>query len=654
MKLIGLLYIVCLLSLCGQAEGGIRKSGLKVLYVGGSPDIDNMASRPDSAAVARSVTRRMASFEKMLKRYFKQVVVINAADYRPALSAEYDVTVMDGRPQPIQPEIREQGASGRMTRYEKAGYLPSDFDRPMLMIADMSEEIGRRIGLKTDWYCLCLDADAHHMRLEHPIFKGPFPVKLTRVMKPTPEAARTLPYGDGGTAPDSLLMWRVQKDGYQTRPGMRIGMVSRPGGFEDSPEAEMISGGVSAKTLDAVAIGRHGNFLHWGFAASPDDMTEEAKTVFANAIIYIAGFAGQTPIARKYDDRIITRHDIAMRAFSATRKSYELETAMIEAYSRQMLEVQPKAKEKQTHGEKLDQLEEMSLYFQPLPQSTYEEGLQQRFADLYGLFGADEEGYADYFKDNYPYFRPKGYDFIIDEDVRSLGIPNNDIRLLDKAIGMWEAGERVAKARRILARYTLCRFPTAAEWRTWFEANKSRLFFTEAGGWIFMVDTRDKNIPGNDYSVLNAPLAETVTAATAGTAVNTPPAVGAPSETVATDDRNPVRVTASAEKLPNGNRLLTVRMKIHEGYHIYASVAAVDPFVATTVEILPSGGAAKVGGLQKPAASMYNSAGTTVYKKEALFRQEISGEGDVKCIVGYQCCNETICMPPTEVEIQVK
>ena len=81
---------------------------------------------------------------------------------------------------------------------------------------------------------------------------------------------------------------------------LRVGMVSRPGGFEDSPEAEIISGGVSAKTWDAVAIGRHGNFLHWGFAALSDDMTDEARDVFANAVVYIAGFAGQTPVARRY------------------------------------------------------------------------------------------------------------------------------------------------------------------------------------------------------------------------------------------------------------------------------------------------------------------------------------------------------------------
>lgn len=633
-------FTVSLLLLAGTLNAGIRKSDLRVLYVGGSPDIDNMSARPDSALVAQSVVKRMASFEKMLKRYFKQVTVIHARDYRAALSDDYDVTVMDGKPTPILPEIMERNASGQVTRYEKPGYLPFDFDRPMLTIADMSDEIGRRIGVKNDWYCLCLDADAHHIRMGHPIFKGPFPVKMTLANKPTPEVARTLPY-EGGAAPDSLPMWRVQKEGYQSRPGTRIGMVSRPGGFEDSPEAEVISGGVSAKTLDAVAIGRHGNFLHWGFAASPDDMTVEARDVFANAIVYIAGFAGQTPIARKYDDRIITRHDIALLAFNATRQCYEYQTHAQENFNKLMQETQKKAKEKQARGEKLDNMEEISLGFQAQPQPSYEEGLQQHFPDLYALFGADEEGYADYFKDNAPYFYPKGYGFQIDEDARSLGIPNNDIRLLDKAISLWESGERVGKARRLLTRYTLCRFTTPQEWRAWFEANKSRLFFTEAGGWVFLVNTRDKNVPGNDYSVLNAPVKPTVSApASSGTAV--------------TDDRNPVCVTVSAEKLPNGNRMLTVRINIHKGYHIYARVADSDPFIATTMAFRFGNGMTPVGDLQRPAGKNYNSAGTIVYENEVIFRQEVSGSGEATCIVGWQCCNETICMPPVEKEFKVK
>lgn len=106
----------------------------------------------------------MASFDKMLKRYFRQVTVIRAKAYRPELSDNYDVTVMDGRPAPILPGIMERDSSGRLTRYEKPGYLPPDFDRPM-------------------------------------------------VKKPM----RTLPYIDDTIAPDSLPMWRVQKEGYMSK-----------------------------------------------------------------------------------------------------------------------------------------------------------------------------------------------------------------------------------------------------------------------------------------------------------------------------------------------------------------------------------------------------------------------------------------------------
>ena len=105
---------------------------------------------------------------------------------------------------------------------------------------------------------------------------------------------------------------------------------------EERPHTPQLQNTSAAKTWDAVAIGRHGNFLHWGFAASPDDMTEEARDVFANAVVYIAGFAGQTPVARKYNDRIITRHDITLRAFSATRRAYALNVETMKNHAARM------------------------------------------------------------------------------------------------------------------------------------------------------------------------------------------------------------------------------------------------------------------------------------------------------------------------------
>lgn len=426
------LILIGFLLLVVGLQAGIKKSNLKILYVGGSPDINTISEKIDSLTVTQSVTRRMASFEKMLKQYFKQVMVIRAEDYRASLSDDYDVTIMDGRPREIEPEVRKTDAAGRIVEYKRPGYLPYDFDRPMLMIAEMSSLLGSRIGLKTDWYCLCLDADAHHIRMDHPVFNGPFPMKMTIKMKPTPEAARDLPYFKGGFAPDSLPMWRVQKEGYSTKPGVRVGMVSRPGGFEDSPEAEVISGGVSAKTLDAVAIGRHGNFLHWGFAASPADMTEEAKTVFANAVVYISQFAGQTPIARKYDDGIITRDGLRMLAYTATYACFESLLKAEQESQKMMEQMKQTALEKQSKGEELNSLEQMCLNYRASEPRSYEENLQERFPELYLLFGADEKGYADYFANNADYFMPKpgSYGFIIDEDARSLGISNKDPRIL--------------------------------------------------------------------------------------------------------------------------------------------------------------------------------------------------------------------------------
>ena len=49
----------------------------------------------------------------------------------------------------------------------------------MVFIAEAGDIVGTRIGVKTDWYCLCLDADAHHFNKEHPIFHGPFEVNIS-------------------------------------------------------------------------------------------------------------------------------------------------------------------------------------------------------------------------------------------------------------------------------------------------------------------------------------------------------------------------------------------------------------------------------------------------------------------------------------------
>lgn len=70
---------------------------------------------------------------------------------------------------------------------------------------ELREISGRRIGLETDWYGRCLDADAHPFRKGHPIFNGSFPVKITVRRHSTPSDASLCllcRLSDSGFSPD--------------------------------------------------------------------------------------------------------------------------------------------------------------------------------------------------------------------------------------------------------------------------------------------------------------------------------------------------------------------------------------------------------------------------------------------------------------------
>jgi hypothetical protein len=618
-----------------SCQASVKKSDLRVLLVWGSADWAPEYFQGDTAHLEVNIRERAKSFETMLKEYFHAVTTVRASDYTPELSRSYDVTVMDGTPRIILPGGKDTNAAGGV-RSLMPGYLPEDFDLPMVTIGELGEKLGRRIGLKTDWYCLCLDADAHHLRREHPIFNTPFPVQLTTHVKATPEPAFHFSYYADGHIPDSIPMWQVQTKGYATDQHFRVGMVARPWGFEDSPEAEYISSGVCQKTLDAVAIGRHGNFLHWGFAASPAYMTPEACTVLANAIVYISRFAGQGVIARKYEDRVATREYLKELKYLATRESYEERLKSDDKFYRQMQEARKNAREKQANGEKLNATEQRMLNFSTPPVMTFEDYMKRYQKDFFDLFGTNSDAYIKFYDENRDYFYSYGtYHLEVDEDVKSLKIPNNDLRLLDAAIKLWETGQDPDKARRILARYTLVDFATPGEWRAWYDTNKSRVFFTESGGWLFLVNSREPGV--NDYHARDA---------------RREIATIRPGET---NDQEPVKVTASLITKGNGSKELVVKIKVHPGYHLYSNVAPEDPYIPTTLAFELPDGYTRAGEMQYPPFKPYTSNGTTIYEDEIVFRQPIrgTGTGTVKCTVKYQCCDDHICFPPAEDELLV-
>ena len=487
---------------------------LNVLYVGGSANIETFGTRDlDPAAVAASAKERTADFIKFLRQHFTKVTAVDGKNYSPGMSAAVDVTIFDGMPPVVKERVMERDAEGTVTRYEEAEYLPSDFKYPALCIASYSKQLGNALGSKNDWMCLCLDNYAYNWNKSHPIFNGPFKVNLETEMYPTPESA--VEYGEfyDYVAPKELEMFRVSKYSYKD-PGhrnIRIGMVSRPWGYLDSPEAEVISGGVSAKSIDAVAIGRHGNMFHWGFAAAPADMLPATREILANAIVYTAKACTQPIIARKINEVCFTRPMIAESKFLVSQKGWKHYNEMNRSSYESMKEGAAEAEAKKAAGQELDEEDKMYLeYFSHMTEPvdvTYAEHLKQHARPgLFELFGTDEQSYMDYYDRNAPYFygdpaSDKPWLEKIDQEARELGIANNDIRLLDTAITMMEKGGDEAVTGRILAeRYTLKRFSTPTQWRQWFDKNRNNMFFTEAGGFKWLVNTYE---PGeNDYSVI--------------------------------------------------------------------------------------------------------------------------------------------------------
>lgn len=655
MKANVLIYCLCLLltSTIGCTGNKEKKANeIRVLYLGGNSDWQNgNFGGPKTFATEEefqeSVEKRMDAFSQLLHTYFDSVTVIKAVDYTPEMSANYDVTIFDGVPPVMEKREMQYDENGKVKAYIPARYLPDNFSSPSITIGSVGETIGRRYGSKNDWYCLCLDACAHHMNMEHPIFQGPFKTELTLSKQPTPEDAFHYQYFHNGPTPDSLMMWQVQTKGYKTDTNFQIGMVSRPWGYMDSPDSEYISSGVCAKTLDAVAIGRHGNFLTWGFVASPLYMTDEAKVIFANAVVYISKYK-ETPIARKYNDRIATREYLKELKYYASKESYEGRLKLEEEFRLSQKQSYEQAKAKQAKGETLNDEEKYWLKnYRPekVKEYTYADHLKRNQKGLYDIFGEDENKYIKYYDENKDYFYggEGSYQLTIDEDAKYWQIPNNDKRLLDKAISSLEKGEETDRAKRILKRYTLCDFETPAEWRKWYDKYNNKMFFTESGGWFFMIDG-PAGTPGNDYSILEKrKRAEEIKVSN--------------NQTTATPDaNNPVIVAAQAKVTDAATIQVSIEMNILTGFHIYEKVAQGDPYIPLKIEFeLPDGCKLK-GETVMPTAEKFGSKGTTIYENEVKFIQFINYTqlpNKLRCKVSYQCCDSHVCLPPQEKEFNL-
>ena len=128
------------------------KSPLRVLFVGHDPESPNMMFADiGTPRTVELYKERTASFEAFLNERFSQVTVVLGAEYSVDMSDQVDVTIFDTRPKKLKEASREvDPVTGEMD-YHPAEYLPLSFDRPALLIAENSPQIGEPLGLKLDW-----------------------------------------------------------------------------------------------------------------------------------------------------------------------------------------------------------------------------------------------------------------------------------------------------------------------------------------------------------------------------------------------------------------------------------------------------------------------------------------------------------------------
>jgi hypothetical protein len=280
---------------------------------------------------------------------------------------------------------------------------------------------------------------AHAELLDHEVYQKPFKVQPDFEFWDTPDNYRERNLGDD-KLPDKMKVWRVQNTGKDYG-----GVVARAYGFTDSPDAEVLVLGFNrGKEYGAVGVGRHGNFLQWGYSAPPSKMTDAGKKFFVNCVCYIKRFDGKAPLVR-------------------TTSSHRLDALRLAAL--------------------MNRIKDKDFF-----SATFASDLMEKYA-------ADPNGLVQYYKSDFELiYRDKVY--CIDSELKALGINSNrTVDALQRLIGLLQDQTHADAARGLLARYTNESFASADQWQQWLTANRDRIFFSDVGGYKFFVAPKGYLLP---------------------------------------------------------------------------------------------------------------------------------------------------------------
>lgn len=579
-------FLLLIVPLTITAQVIKSKSDLKILIVAHNPDStlnlgEGMPIDPRYAELAKT---RGQEFKNLLDPFFQTVKVINSETYHYTMSNAYDVTIIDDLPKPIERIDLGQyryGKSiirdGKPMSYDR--FLPENFDRAIIMTGPLTDDMTYGTTSKFVTQCHCLSSHAFNIKEEHEIFNSPYQVDLSYEKRKTPGPLKK--YYSGIDFPDEMNMWRVQTESPEDGNGYLIGQILVGMGFDDSPDAEFISGGESIKDITGMSLGRSGSMFHWGFSASPNFMTETAKTVFINTVFYMSKFNKKKPLVKKATAN--SRYWIDEFCFKKTGKLIDHQ-------------------------------------YKTYPQS---------------------DTLVKFYTENYDYFiNTKGLTFEVDYDAKSLGIPNSNLELLIKSVALLEVTDEKEKALRLLKRYTEYEFDNAKDWKLWLNKYNKYLFFTELGGYKFMIDTW--NHPELEESIASFVKKR-----------------DGPSMAVVNKEEDELKAKIELKRIRKNNYMLQVSVTIDEGWHAYAKLTSeTNYFIPTNIEIIIPTGSHLVGEMAMPNTFPYeNLKGVEVYKGVSVFKQKItvdksfSKNDGFKVLINYQLCNDYLCKVPATKEL---
>lgn len=269
---------------------------------------------------------------------------------------------------------------------------------------------------------------------DHEVFRTPLTVRPQYESWQTPEDYRR--YAVDEPVPDTTRVWRIQTVA-QTPGSPTRGVVAHHYGFADSPDAEILVPGFNqGKESGAAGVSRHGNFLQWGFSATPAKMTDAGKAFFVNCVCYIRKFDGKAPLVK--------------------RENFGREYAV---YLAGLID-------RITDKEFLDSIAAPEL--------------RERYK-------SDPKGLVMYYRQNIELMYSERH-MRVDEELRSLGfVSNRQLATLERLVGLLRDPQKAELARRLLHRYTIQSFAGPEEWERWFARNRDRIYFTDSGGYKFLV-----------------------------------------------------------------------------------------------------------------------------------------------------------------------